>query len=42
MTKMMMMRLGVMVGIMVILVAFMMGMGLAMKMVNQVRMMTNA
>ena len=39
MTKIMMMRLGVMVGIMLILVAFV-KMGLIMKMVNQVRMMT--
>ena len=39
MTKIMMMRLGVMVGIMLILVAFA-KMGLIMKMVNQVRMMT--
>ena len=41
MTKIMMMRLGVMVGLMLILVAFV-KMGLIMKMVNQVRMMTNA
>ena len=41
MTKIMMMRLGVMVGIMLILVAFV-KMGLIMKMVNQVRMMTTA
>ena len=39
MTKIMMMRLGVMAGIMLILVAFV-KMGLIMKMVNQVRMMT--
>ena len=39
MTKIMMMRLGVMVGIMLILVAFV-KMGLIMKMVNQVRVMT--
>ena len=39
MTKIMMMRLGVMVGLMLILVAFV-KMGLIMKMVNQVRMMT--
>ena len=39
MTKIMMMRLGVMVGIMLILVAFV-KMGLIMKTVNQVRMMT--
>ena len=39
MTKIMMMRLGVMVGIMLTLVAFV-KMGLIMKMVNQVRMMT--
>ena len=41
MTKIMMMRLGVMVGIMLILVAFV-KMGLIMKKVNQVRMMTTA
>ena len=39
MTKIMIMRLGVMVGLMLILVAFV-KMGLIMKMVNQVRMMT--